>query len=141
MAKVNQEEVLRMLQAGKKPTEIAKVFKVTRQAIGLHRAEFIRRGLLTKKIHRTKRIIQVAPDGHLTNLDESVEALIKMAGLAAKVPGLEEENWQLKNKLAATQNALKVIQKRDQEREDQASRYQLAIKQGEVNPPLVLAEK
>jgi len=138
-----------MLRKGESTQRIAKKFNVSRQAIDLHRRDFIERGLLPNQ--RALRI-KKAPKGvtHKSqiiaspeqspyskdtgfSLDEQIDLIIDAFNALKRLPQLEKEvetyKKQYENALQEIENLNETLKKRM----DQESRWRLTQRRNDTN--------
>jgi len=151
--KVNELDILKRLSSGERGAHIARDYtekgiKVTRQAIGLYKPlliniEQLSQGKFSKKFHKLtdaeatsllqsagRQMVAVQVNGRKPTWDEVREFLLNSIELAAQVPELQKE-------LAETKRELKS----SKHRKDDELRYERAVQQGEIPPPLSRTKK
>lgn len=147
VTKVSDEKLVELFIKGLSSGSISKVLKeegvtISHQAIDIRRRKLVRDGKLQwtpKKRGKPGKQpqTQTSPTRKEDfSLDKGVVALVNMAGLASQVPSLKEELWQLKNKLAATENELKILRDDKRKKQEQNLQWRRALQHEEVNPPL-----
>ena len=103
---VNKDEILSMLREGKTTRSIAEKFNVSRQAIDLHRKDFIKKGLLPdKRAARVKEPVKESspqtqslistsppqPPGDADSLDAQIDLMISAFNALKRLPQLEKD--------------------------------------------------
>jgi len=146
---VDREVVLTMLQEGSSTQQVADHFHVSRQAIDLHRRDFIRQGVL-KDIRAPRKSRHVpAPDpvfqpdvqedmprvpkpptgntstGVTASLDDLIELLITAFTALKRVPELEAQVAQYRDAYQRTLKEVERLSKDIQRRKDQEQRWNL----------------
>ncbi len=159
--KVEQKHLDRYIELHEGGTSIEKALFLVQKEFGLdlpHTGEAVRQkmrkigikfSLGRKRTRRyagfgTRRYTEGAvnpPKGNgyhdrLAKLDDAVEALIKMAEVAKEVTTLRDENWKLKNEVAALRNELDMTRRSTTKETEKDQRYRLALQQGDINPPV-----
>lgn len=146
---VDRDTVLKLLLEGKTSQSIANQFGVSRQAIDLHRKEFIRSGMLgtrniaqgTQQYPVVKPTTQlskppvVQPTLHtpalpkLTNvsLDQMIDLLIQSFSAMKRLPEVEAELAKLKNNYDAVIAKVVQMEERDKKHLEQEIRWQSVI--------------
>jgi len=103
---VDKDVILRMLREGETTQRIAEKFNVSRQAIDIHRRDFIEKGLLpNKRAARTRKTAEKAapqkqnlispsqalPSKDNISLDEQIDLIINAFNALKRLPQLEKE--------------------------------------------------
>jgi len=149
--KVDELEVLRLLSSGKKAAHIARDYtekgiRITRHGIGLYKplllnVEQLSQQKFGKKFHKLTdneaasllqsvgRKVATQGNGRVPTWDEVREFILTTIESSARVQILEKE-------LADTRRELELVTASSKKRKEDEIRYELALKQGEVNPPL-----
>ena len=135
---VNKDIILSMLREGETTQRIAERFNVSRQAIDLHRRDFIEKGLLSnQRAVRTKKVTKEAvsqkqnlilrkecpTSKNIITLDEQIDLIINAFKALKRLPQLEKEVETYKHEY---ENALKEIERLKEtgkKRLDQESRW------------------
>ncbi|MFC1952827.1 hypothetical protein ACFLWR_01685 [Chloroflexota bacterium] len=148
-ATVDRDIVLNMLLEGQTTQHIADKFKVSRQAIDLHRKDFITKGLLpNKRAFRTKSTTkEIIPQKEKTTppkpfpaskeiatLDEHIDLIINAFKALKRIPQLEVEFEKLKKEHDKALNEIERLKKNEEKRTEQESRWQLTWRQNDKNP-------
>jgi len=161
-AVVDKEVILNMLREGETTGYIAEKFGVSRQAIDLHRKEFINKGLLPdRRAAKTRKSIKETvhysakpaqslgkttcenekqiPDEilitrhNVITLDEQIDLMISALGALKRLPALEAEFDELKSKYESALKEIERVKQEEMKRRDQEQRWLLAQRQGETN--------
>ncbi len=142
---VDKEIILDLLKKGETTQRIADRFKVSRQAIDLHRKDFINKGLLPdKRAARTRNVetavpdkpveeeypspqqpplttgSQISPQGDIESLDTQIDLLISAFNALKILPAVEKEleTLRLENEKARLEiERLKSLEKKRMEQE------------------------
>ena len=145
---VNRDVVLNMLQEGSSTQQVADHFHVSRQAIDLHRRDFIKQGVLKdiKAPRKSRRIpspepvmpsetpadntapetrATAAPSGATASLDDLIELLITAFAALKQVPELESQLEQYKHAYRRTLKEVERLTVDIQRRKDQEQRWNL----------------
>ncbi len=133
---VDRNTVLQLLKEGKTSQSIATQFGVSRQAIDLHRKEFIRTGLLqgsstplqeTTPPVTTTAPISPKPVKALTpqdvSLDQMIELLIKAFSALQRVPELEAEVEKYRRDYEGLFKQIEQLEEREKKRKEQEARW------------------
>ena len=156
---VSREEVLRMLQEGRSTQVVAEHFGVSRQAIDLHRRDFIQRGLLTnERAARRPRTTPAAaarttsapaPQAPATDrrqappaappttvsLDDLIELVIRAVSALRRLPELEAELNMSRREHSKALEELDRLRTDTQRRQDQELRWRLVQNGQQPAPP------
>ncbi|MFC1948747.1 hypothetical protein ACFLW0_01035 [Chloroflexota bacterium] len=140
-AVVDKDVILNMLREGKTTQYIAEEFGVSRQAIDLHRRDFIKGGLIPdqragrvkKAVERTAppRPASVSPEGSMppqhavVSLDEQIDLIINAFSALKRLPELEAEFETYKRKYESAQQEIERLRDADKKRRDQENRWLL----------------
>jgi len=148
---VDKDIILDLLKKGETTQRIAERFKVSRQAIDLHRKEFIKNGLLPDKraartgkgqgelvtsqkdIENENSVAQqpVLIQPHITvrenveSLDTQIELIINAFNALKKLPSLEKELEILKTENEKAKLEIERLKARENKRLEQESRWML----------------
>jgi hypothetical protein len=141
-ATVNREVVLQLLREGKTSQNIASQFGVSRQAIDLHRKEFVRTGALEPRsissITREPSPVTVqepiltppvTPSPEIkskpetVSLDQMIDLIIQSLAALKKLPELESEFNKLRRQHEATLSQVVQLEEREKKRLDQEARW------------------
>lgn len=152
---VNRDTVLQLLREGQTSQSIASQFGVSRQAIDLHRKQFVREGRL-----ESRAIYQATPPAPLKpaprpvtatppevprsqpalppqpaniSLDQMIDLLIKAFDALKRVPELETELADLHRSYAEAKAQVEQLQSREQKRKEQEARWIHAQQPGIVD--------
>ncbi|MFC2057179.1 hypothetical protein ACFLTO_06420 [Chloroflexota bacterium] len=139
---VNKDVILDMLKEGKTTQFIAEKYGVSRQAIDLHRKDFIGKGLLPdQRAARTKRVQKenttVARRSGLTrepafvkhdtiSLDEHIELVISAFSALKRLPELETELETYKCRYKDAMQEIERFEQAVKKRDEQERRWALA---------------
>jgi len=136
---VDKDRILSMLSEGKTTQAIAEIFGVSRQAIDLHRKDFIRQGLLhdQRAARATKRTGKKV--GRITHrmgsLDEQIELIIAAFGALKRLPELEKELETYKRKYEDATREIENLQAKERKRQDQELRWlHCTVRRGQGTP-------
>lgn len=144
--KVDELELLRLFSKGVKAAQIARDLGITRQAVGLYKpllleVEQLSQQKFGRKFHKLTdddaasllqsvgRKVVTQRDVRIPTWDEVREFVLTNIDNFARVKILERE-------LADTKRELELATSSSKKRKSDERRYELALKQGEVNPPL-----
>ncbi len=139
---VDKDMALRMLREGKSTDTVAKHFGVSRQAIDLHRKEFVRRGLLVNKRAPRKTAASKKGDGTKVNghipiaLDRLIDLVIEAFSSLKKVPELEAELEKYKRNCLKAAEQIELLEKEVSKRKEQEVRWLFTVQQENVSNPL-----
>jgi len=135
---VDREKVLQLLREGKSSGNIASQFGVSRQAIDLHRKEFVRTGMLEPNISSpvVPKIESKPPSTLLSklavpkqvkstgvNLDQLIDLLIQSLAALKKLPELEKELLRLRQQNEKALSQIIQLEEREQKRLEQEARW------------------
>ncbi len=137
-AVVNKDVILNMLRVGETTQHIAEKFNVSRQAIDLHRKDFIVKGLLPdQRAIRTRKAPNVAipqeqtpvspgqpaPSTETVSLDKQIDHLINAFNALKRLPQLEEEVETYKQKYEKALHEIERLKETEKKRIDQESQW------------------
>ncbi len=146
---VNKDIILSMLREGETTQRIAEKFNVSRQAIDLHRRDFIKKGLLpnqravrTRKASkeaapRKQNIIslrQSPPSKDVVSLDEQIDLIINAFNALKRLPQLEKEVETYKQEYENALHEIERLKENEKKRLDQESRWLLTQRHNDANP-------
>jgi hypothetical protein len=114
---LKQSTVKELLEQGKSVDEIAKITGAKRSNVKLHINNIIKADKTT-----------------LPDLDTLTDFLIDKLEKARKVNDLEERIHRLENQKASLENEVKILTDKLKKKQDQRERFDLAVRQGEINP-------
>lgn len=141
-ATVNRDVALQMLREGKSTHAVAKHFGVSRQAIDLHRREFVQGGLLVDKrapgkTAASKKGAETKVEGYSAiSLDQLIDLVLEAFNSLKKVPELEAELEKYKRNYQKAAEQVEILENEVSKRKEQETRWLLAIQRGDVsNPP------
>jgi hypothetical protein len=133
---VDRNTVLQLLKEGKTSQSIASQFGVSRQAIDLHRKEFIRTGLLQgtsaplpaiKQPPVTATPVSSRPTSTIspqdTSLDQMIELLIKAFSALKHVPELEAKVEKYRHDYDKLFKQLQELEESEKKRKEQEARW------------------
>ncbi len=148
---VDRDTILNMLREGKTTQNIAEKFGVSRQAIDLHRRDFINQGLLpNQRAVRTKRVTEesvppqrkpvppkepVPPERNIISLDEQIDLIINAFNALKRLPELEAELESYKRKYENSVQEIERLQEREKKRDEQERRWFSVQRQSDINNP------
>jgi len=138
---VDRNTVLQLLKEGKTSQSIASQFGVSRQAIDLHRKEFIRTGLLpaagtaplsittsmpipstATPLNSFKQIV-TTPKPQEISLDQMIDLFIKAFDALKRLPELEDEVVKFRNEHEGLLQQIAQLEEREQKRKEQETRW------------------
>ena len=148
---VDKDIILDLLRKGETTQRIGERFNVSRQAIDLHRKEFIKNGLLPdRRVARTRKkpVEVVNPITHIEeentgkeqpalihspkpqqenieSLDEQIELIINAFSALKRLPALEKELETLKQENEKAKLEIERLKERENRRMDQEKRWRL----------------
>ena len=142
---VDRETVLQLLREGKTSQSIASQFGVSRQAIDLHRKEFVRTGVLTAaRVPREPAPVKTPPQtpsplpvttapvrtpkAENISLDQMIDILIRSLAAMKRLPELENEVAVLRQRHEAAIAKITELEERERKRLDQETQWQEAQK-------------
>ncbi len=128
-ATVDKDVVLRMLQEGKTTQAVADQFEVSRQAIDLHRREFINRGLLQdQRAFRKARADRatVFPYRNGISLEQLIDLVIAAFSALKQLPELEADLEKYRRDYQSAIQEIERLKTTDQKWKEQEQRWQLA---------------
>ena len=146
---VDKDIILSMLSEGETTQRIAEKFNVSRQAIDLHRRDFIRKGLLSnQRAARTKKTIREAVPAEpnlvsakelppvrdaIISLDEQIDLIINAFNALKRLPQLEKEVETYKQEYEKALRETERLRENEKKRLDQERRWLLSQRQNEPN--------
>ncbi|MFC1968248.1 hypothetical protein ACFLVX_02510 [Chloroflexota bacterium] len=149
---VDKEIILNMLRMGESTRSVAERFGVSRQAIDLHRRDFINKGLLTnqravKKRRAAKEDLptnrklvsskeSVALENNIIPLDTQINLIIDAFSALKSLPQLERELVNYKRKYESAMQELDRLKQVGKKRYDQEQRWLLVQRQNDINTSL-----
>ncbi|MFC1866041.1 hypothetical protein ACFLYB_04950 [Chloroflexota bacterium] len=146
---VNKDIILSMLREGETTQRIAERFNVSRQAIDLHRRDFIERGLLpNQRAVRTRKPSKdsaaqkqkltpsqkAPPSKGIFSLDEQIDLIINAFNALKRLPQLEKEVETFKQKYEKALHEIERLEENEKKRLDQESRWLLTLRNNDSNP-------
>jgi predicted ArsR family transcriptional regulator len=137
---VDRDIVLCMLQEGSSTQQVAERFGVSRQAVDLHRKDFINQGLLkneraARKPGSTSSVsastsADIPPQSTTSSapasIDDLIELLITAFTALKRVPELETQLEQYKDAYQRTLKEVERLSKEAEKRHDQELRWDLS---------------
>ena len=123
---VDRDLVLNWLKERKTTQYIAEQYGVSRQAIDLHRRDFISRGLLPdQRAAREKGAAKetVPPKQSIVSLDQQIELIIEAFGALKRLPELEAELEKNKRDYETALQEIERLRKAEQKRQGQEQRF------------------
>ena len=139
-AVVDKDVILSMLREGETTLRISEKFNVSRQAIDLHRKNFIEKGLLDNqratKIRKAlkKAVTQNQKSNtlrypstakNMVSLDEQIDIIIDAFNALKRLPQLEKEVETYKHKYEDALLEIERLNENEKKRLDQESRWRL----------------
>ena len=134
---VDRNTVLQLLKEGKTSQSIATQFGVSRQALDLHRKEFIRTGLLPSSA--TPLPVTTSPPAMMTtpvssrptlaitphdvSLDQMIELMIKAFDALKCIPQLEAEVEKYRRDYEGLFKHIEQLEEREKKRKEQEARW------------------
>lgn len=137
--KVDKDELLKLMQAGKTDRELAESFHVTRQAINLFRQQFKKASQLQQTSQPSVKSFTVVPNVRPSDralyygLDDMQKALVKTIHQAVEAEKLAELNWKLQNVNKAQEGEINRLK----EENNKLRQAHLAYQQGELPSTLL----
>lgn len=146
---VDKDIILDLLKKGETTQRIAERFNVSRQAIDLHRKEFINNGLLPdKKAARRKEQLEtfshqkemnessaaqqpdltqsiIPPQENIESLDAQIDLIISAFNALRRLPAVEKELEILRRENENAKQEIERLKARENKRMDQESRWML----------------
>lgn len=148
-AVVNKDIILSMLREGETTQSIADKFNVSRQAIDLHRRDFINKGLLPNQraVRARKATMEVMPPKQnlispkeyppskdvIVTLDEQIDLVINAFHALKRLPQLEKEVETYKHEYENALQEIERLKESERKRLDQESRWHNAQRQSDNN--------
>jgi hypothetical protein len=148
-AVVNKDIILGMLREGETTKSIAEKFNVSRQAIDIHRRDFIGKGLLpnqravrtrktSKEIATQKQNLippQEAPQSKdIFSLDEQIDLIINAFNALKRLPHLEKEVETYKQEYKSALLEIERLKANEEKRLSQESRWLNTLSNDDSNP-------
>ncbi len=146
---VNKDIILSMLREGGSTQRIAEKFNVSRQAIDLHRRDFIEKGLLpnqravrkrkapkesaTKKQNLTSSK-EFPPSKDVVSLDEQIDLIINAFNALKRLPQLEKEVETYKQEHENALHEIERLKENEKKRLEQENRWFLTQRNNDNNP-------
>lgn len=138
---VDRDHALEMLREGRSTQQVADYFAVSRQAMDLHRRDFISRGLL--KDERATRapkggpaaVPAAADSTGAASLDDLIELLITAFTALKRVPELEAQLDQYKDAYKRTLQEVERLTAEAKRRQEQELRWRAAHQPAPQSPP------
>lgn len=127
--RIDDAKVIKLLNEGFTPTEIARD-KWREVLLDPNDNRPISKMAITNIKNKRRHKLSKGLNKNLT-FEQVIETILQAFELSLKVPKLEEENYHLRNQLAATKDALKQLEAELNQTRDQKRRWQL-IKQGNL---------
>ncbi len=146
---VNKDVILSMLREGETTQRIAEKFNVSRQAIDLHRRDFIAKGLLpdqraarTSKAPKktaTQRQNLISPkksplSKDKVSLDEQIDLIINAFNALKRLPQLEKEVKKYKQEYENALQEIEGLKGNEKKRLEQENRWLLTQRHNDANP-------
>ncbi len=133
---VDKDKILNMLKEGKTTQSIAEMFDVSRQAIDLHRRDFISRSLLHDQ--RAARIKRAEKEAGRTahkigSLDEQIDLIIAAFSALKRLPELEKELEMYKRKYENATKETEFLQEAEHKRRHQELQWLLTQPERDKN--------
>jgi len=148
-ATVDKDVILSMLKNGETTQRIAVEFNVSRQAIDLHRRDFIEKGLLANQraVRRSKEAKEAAsqtqkpvstrqssPSKDMVSLDRQIDLMINAFNALKRLPQLEKEVERYKKEYENALHEIERLKEPEKKRLEQESRWLLAQRHNDTNP-------
>ena len=148
-AVVNKDIILSMLREGESTQRIAEKFNVSRQAVDLHRRDFIEKGLLpNQRAVRTRKTLregatekrnltsskEAPPCKDIVSLDEQIDLIINAFNALKRLPQLEKEVETYKQQYEHALHEIEHLKENEKKRLDQESRWFLTQRHNDNNP-------
>ncbi len=146
---VNKDIILSLLREGETTQCIAEKFNVSRQAIDLHRKDFIRKALLpNQRAVRTKKATNEAIPAEpnlvsakkplpfrdtIISLDEQIDLIINAFSALKRLPQLEKEVETYKQEYEKALREIERLRENEKKRLDQEHRWLLTQHQNDTN--------
>ena len=127
---VDKDLVLNLLKEGKTTKQIAEQFGVSRQAIDLHRREFISMDLLPdQRAGRKQRAAKetLTPERSVVSLEQQIDLIIAAFSALKSLPKLEAELEKYKRDYENTLQELERLRKSEQKRQEQEQQFNTLI--------------
>ena len=146
---VNKDIILSMLREGETTQRIAEKFNVSRQAIDIHRRDFIEKGLLPdqravrtrkepKEVATQKQSIISPKKSQLSkdsiSLDKQIDLIINAFHALKRLPQLEKEVETYKQEYENALQEIERLKANEKKRLDQESRWLLSQGHNDTNP-------
>ena len=144
---VNKDIILGMLRDGETTQHIAEKFNVSRQAIDLHRRDFIKKGLLlNQRAVRAGKVPKEAPfqtqnlispmrsqpSKDIISLDEQIELIVSAFNALKRLPQLEKEAETYKQEYENALHEIERLKENEKKRLDQERRWLLAQRRNDT---------
>lgn len=133
---VDRDIILSLLKAGETTQRIADRFNVSRQAIDLHRKDFIKRGLLPNQRAFREKKERISPESNLISpreslpaepavisLDEQIDLMINAFSALKRLPEVETELEKCRRSYEDALREIKRLKEREERRCDQERRW------------------
>jgi len=127
---VDKDLVLNLLKEGKTTKHIAEQFGVSRQAIDLHRREFISMNLLPdQRAGRKQRTAKetLTPERSVVSLDQQIDLIIAAFSALKSLPKLEAELEKYKRDYKNSLQEIERLRKSEQKRQEQEQQFNTLI--------------
>ena len=129
---VDKDLVLNLLKEGKTTKHIAEQFGVSRQAIDLHRREFISMNLLSdqragRKQREVKETASPERERSVVSLDQQIDLIIAAFSALKSLPKLEAELEKYKRYYENALQEIERLQKSEQKRQEQEQQFNKLI--------------
>ncbi len=146
---VNKDIILSMLSDGETTQHIAEKFNVSRQAIDLHRRDFIEKGLLpNQRALRTRKaskeaapqkqnlisLRQSATSKDIVSLDGQIDLIINAFNALKRLPQLEKEIETYRQEYENARKEIERLKENEKKRLDQESRWLDAQRHNDTKP-------
>jgi len=133
-ATVDKNTVLEMLQEGRSTQYVADQFGVSRQAIDLHRKDFINQGLLRdQRAFRKARTVRetVTTDRNAVSLEKLVDLVIEAFSALKQLPELEAELEKYRRDYESAIQEIGRLKKTDEKWKQQELRWFAVQEEGD----------
>ena len=146
---VNKDIILSLLSEGESTQRIAEKFNVSRQAIDLHRKDFIEKGLLpNQRAVRTRKTskesatqkqnltpsLEAPQSKDIFSLDEQIDLIINAFNALKRLPQLEKEVETYKQEYKNALLEIERLKANEKKRLDQEGRWLSTLSNNNSNP-------
>ncbi len=146
---VDKDSILSLLREGETTQHIADKFNVSRQAIDLHRKDFIKKGLLPdQRASRIRKVRneddtngqklmtpkEIFPLKDIGTLDDQIDLIINAFNALKRLPYLEKEIEKYKQEYETALQEIERLKENEKKRLDQERRWLLTQSRNSTNP-------